>query len=211
MKRQYYWPRLSTDVQAYVATCNNCLSERVTHYTTHLAMKLFPAAAPPEFVAMDILSSLPTSTNKNQFILVICSLPPKGTQTDPLRTVTASTCASAFIHECVLHYGVPSHVRTDRGNQFLSQLFRTLCRLLFVNVLLTTAYHSQKNGLMERYNTTMFASIRPFIAKHQRDWDVYLASLTYAYNALVHRTTNCRPLQLALLLCTPDSSLFLPL
>lgn len=55
------------------------------------------------------------------------------------------------------------------------------------------SYHSQTNEKTERYNNTIISCIRPYIAEHQRDWDVYLSPLTYVYYAHVHRTTNFRP------------------
>lgn len=72
MRRFYYWPHLSIDVKAYITACCKLRAERVTMYTSHREMKLFPAVGPLEFVKMDVLGLLLTSTKENQFIFVIC-------------------------------------------------------------------------------------------------------------------------------------------
>lgn len=56
---------------------------------------------------MKILGPLPTSNKMNQRILVTWGRLLKVKQTVPLRTVTASTCSSAFIHGWILLYRVP--------------------------------------------------------------------------------------------------------
>lgn len=99
MRRFYYWPHLSIDVQAYGVTCRKCLAERVTEYMSHYDMKMFTVAGPLEFDTIYILRRLPTSTKKNQqFILVIYDRFSKVTQAVPLRKVTTLTCTRAFFN-----------------------------------------------------------------------------------------------------------------
>lgn len=85
--------------------------------------------------------------------------------------------------------------------------FPTLCNFLGVDNVLATAYHPQTNGKIERCNKTIVVSLRPYLSEHQSDWEVFLPSLTYACNAQVHRTTNCRPTDLALMQWPPDTLL----
>ncbi|GAA55826.1 hypothetical protein CLF_109118, partial [Clonorchis sinensis] len=46
----------------------------------------------------------------------------------------------------------PSFITTDRGSQFESQLFHRLTELLGCKRIRPTAYHSQVNGLVERFH-----------------------------------------------------------
>ena len=44
---------------------------------------------------------------------------------------------------------------SDRGANFVSELVAETCRLFRVQRLLTTAYHPQTDGLVERFNRTL--------------------------------------------------------
>jgi hypothetical protein len=62
----------------------------------------------------------------------------------------ASTCADAFIANWVARFGVPATVTMDRGAQFTSTLWTAACTSLGIKHVLTTAYHPQSNGMVER-------------------------------------------------------------
>lgn len=156
--RHYYWPYLTTDVLAYVATCRKYLAYRVTQYSSHHDVKLLSATGPLEVVAMIILGALQTSTKQNKYILVICDCFSKVTQTLPLRTVTISTCIRAFYHGWVLHYEVPIHELTDHVKQLVDIFCRTLCVLLSINLVLATFHYPQNNGQKEGSKKTIIAS-----------------------------------------------------
>lgn len=50
------------------------------------------------------------------------------------------------------HMGLPKDILTDQGTPFTSKLMSDLCRLLQVKHLRASVYHSQMNGLIERFN-----------------------------------------------------------
>jgi transposase InsO family protein len=59
-------------------------------------------------------------------------------------------CVDAFISSWVARFGVPGTVTTDRGTQFTSALWSSTCTSLGIKHVLTTAYHPQSNGMVER-------------------------------------------------------------
>lgn len=58
LRRPYYWPSMSGDVYATVPLCTACPKELITLHKSKSFIKLFPATAPLEFVAVDILDPL---------------------------------------------------------------------------------------------------------------------------------------------------------
>ena len=62
----------------------------------------------------------------------------------------------------------------------------------------TSAYHPQTNGQAERYNRTLLAGLRRYVAEDLRDWDKFCHAITYAYNSHVHRATGLAPFELVL-------------
>ena len=73
--------------------------------------------------------------------------------------ITASTISSTLLHTWISRFGVPLHIITDRGQQFQSELFSELSKLLGFQRLRTSSYHPQTNGLVERFHRTLKTSL----------------------------------------------------
>ena len=59
---------------------------------------------------------------------------------------------------------------SDRGTQFTSELWSSMCKLLGTELHPTTAYHPQANGLVERFHCDMKASLKArLIGPHWMD------------------------------------------
>ncbi len=59
-------------------------------------------------------------------------------------------------------------------------------------------YHPQTNGQVERFNRTILAGFRAFVADHPRYWHEYVSALAYAYNTQVSRMTGEQPFDLVM-------------
>ena len=88
---------MASDAFSTVRNCTSCTATRGTLVKNQKEIKLFPAAGPLEFVAMDLLGPLPKTTHRNQHFLVITDRFSKLTRCIPLRTTTASVVANAFL------------------------------------------------------------------------------------------------------------------
>jgi transposase InsO family protein len=122
----------------------------------------------------------------NRFLLVITDRISKVTKSVPLRTVTALLVARAFCDHWAYAYGSPSSLLTDNDPQFTAKFFQAVCSELGIHKVFTTAYHPQTNGQVERYNRTILASLRRYMANRQDDWDDYTSTVTYENNFRVH-------------------------
>lgn len=74
----------------------------------------------------------------------------------PLKSITAQSCAEALCREWIPHFDVPAIIITDQRMQFGSG------KLLGFKCHRTTAYHSQSNGMLERWRRTLKAAISKF-------------------------------------------------
>ena len=120
------------------------------------------------------------------------------TKTVPLRTVTALSVSRAFCDHWAYVYGPPVSLLTDNGPQFTAKFFQAVCAELGIQKVFTTAYHPQTNGQVERYNRTILASLRGYVAARQDDWDDFTSAVTFAYNCRVHSSLGMPPFELAL-------------
>ncbi|XP_067221285.1 uncharacterized protein ypel2b isoform X1 [Chanodichthys erythropterus] len=86
---------------------------------------------------------------------------------------------------------------SDRGPQFISHVWKAFS-LLGVTVSLSSGYHPQSNGLMERKIQEIGRFLRTFCHGHQNSWNQYLGWAEYAQNSLRQATTGLTPFQCVL-------------
>ncbi|KZS03450.1 Uncharacterized protein APZ42_033823 [Daphnia magna] len=85
--------------------------------------------------------------------------------------------------------GILRAIVTDRGSNFTSELFSSLCKTLQIKQLSTTAYHPQTNGLTERFNKTVVEILRKYIEQGFSKWEEVLGPVAFAYRNSVHSST----------------------
>ena len=73
LRKDYYWSSLAVDAYSTVRNCVTCAKNRIKLRRHATQSKLFPALAPLEYVAIDILGPLVSTTKprNNKFLLVI--------------------------------------------------------------------------------------------------------------------------------------------
>ena len=78
------------------------------------------------------------------------------------------TLARALLSAWVARFGVPLRITSDRGAQFTSKLWADLSELLGIQLSVTTAYHPQANGLVERFHRHLKEALKACLTGH--DW-----------------------------------------
>ena len=120
---------------------------------------------------------LPTIFEGNQYALVFLDYLTKWAEVFPAPDQTAQTVARLFVEEVVCRNGAQQELLSDRGPNFLSELFLEVCRLLGVKKVKMSGYHPQTDGLVELFNATLTDIIAKTTEKHGRDWDHHLPYL----------------------------------
>ncbi|KAL0157403.1 hypothetical protein M9458_048649 [Cirrhinus mrigala] len=81
----------------------------------------------------------------------------------------------------------------------IGYLDSTACRRIsWVNVSLTSGYHPQANGQVERLNQELIRFLRTYCQNRQEDWSRYLFWAEYAQNSIHKPSTNLTPFQCVL-------------
>jgi hypothetical protein len=107
---------------------------------------------------------LPVAADGSTDLLTMVDRTTRWLEAAPLRTMEAVVCADAFIAVWVTRFGVPATVTTDRGRQFSSAVWSTLCQRLNIQHIETTAYHPQSNGMVERTHPQLKDVLRARLA-----------------------------------------------
>ncbi|UYV72818.1 hypothetical protein LAZ67_10000882 [Cordylochernes scorpioides] len=197
VKNKYFWPGLLRDIRKYVAHCKECQRKKQsTQKPPGLLKAIPPATSAFQRVGMDLLGRFPKSDNGNKWIIVCTDYLTRFAVTKALPTGEAKEAAKFLMEDVVLKHGAPREIITDRGRVFQSKLIAELTNQCSSIHRFTTAYHPQTNGLTERLNKTLANMIAMYVSVEQKDWDVILPYVTFAYNTAKQDTTGFTPFKL---------------
>jgi len=87
-------------------------------------------------------------------------------------------------------HGLPESIILDKGPQFMAGIMRELNRMLGIESKLSTAFHSQTNGQIERVNQELEQYLRMFIDHRQEQWPNWLGTAEFTYNNKAHLSTK---------------------
>ena len=139
---------------------------------------------------MNIVGPLPQSESGNNYILSFQDDLTKFVQCIPIPNQEAETIAKAFVQRIVCVFGLPESIVTDQGTNFLSDLFKRICKLLKITKLQTTPYHPQSNGSLVRFHRTLGDYLRSFVNGDPLNWDTWLEYAAFSYNTTPHTSTD---------------------
>ncbi|XP_015114938.1 uncharacterized protein LOC107039693 [Diachasma alloeum] len=70
------------------------------------------------------------------------------------------TVVNAILYHWIARFGIPLRITSDQGGQFFSDTFKELTRILGTKRIMTTPFHPQSNGLVERLHRQLKAVLR---------------------------------------------------
>ncbi len=167
MASKFVWHGLSREVRQMARTCLHCQASKVA---THVKAPLQHFEVPVrrfDHIHIDLVGPLPSSDGFTS-ILTIVDRFTRWPEAIPLKETTTPTVARALLANWIARFGLPSDISSDRGPQFISELWSALAQLLGVTLHHTTSYHPQANGLVERFHRSMKASMMARLAGSPR-------------------------------------------
>jgi transposase InsO family protein len=200
VSRRWYWPGLGKDCVAMVRRCPSCAASRLKRGPKRTyPLTIFPPERPLEFIAIDVLGPLPTTSRGNRFVLCICDRFTKMSVAVAMKDQTASTIALEFVDRWLSIFGAPLTLLSDNGSAFACKFFKVLTNILGIRHVFTSAYRPETNGQVERWNATLVDMLAQL--SREKDWDQSLGLACLAYNSSVHSSTGYAPMELA---CTRE-------
>ena len=195
VKRRFVWHRVSADVRRLCRTCDSCQISKVTRHTRAPLHDLPLPRHRFQVLNLDLVGPLPPSEGFS-YLLTVVDRYSRWVEAFPLTDITASSCASAFLRGWLSRFGVPAHIITDQGRQFVSGLWREVMSLLGITPVLTTAYHPQANGMIERVHRTLKERLMSRAASHSSSsasWMSHLPFVLLGLRTTVREDAGCCP------------------
>lgn len=167
LSERFVFKQMATRVNAWARACHRCQQAKVIrHQRTPLSR---PPTPTDRFSALhvDIVGPLP-EVNEWKYIFTIVDRFTRYPEGILMKDATSTSCARALL-EWVSRFGMCTRITSDRGRQFISELWSELCAILGVEHSTSLSFMPQQNGLVERMHRQLKASLIA-VLNDRSDW-----------------------------------------
>ncbi|MBW0573253.1 hypothetical protein O181_112968 [Austropuccinia psidii MF-1] len=196
------WPNWKKDVAEYSQTCYRCQKyNRATGKKFEMMIQIQEPKSPWEIAHMDRVKSLPPGGDRsyNPFVVLVHRYRKTPIFLPSHRDDTAMDTAIMIWNKAISHTGLFQNIISDRDPKFTSALWTNLHNLFGTNLLFSTPYHPQTDGLAEGMIQTLEEMIiifcaygLEFKASHvfTNNWCTLIPALALAYKKSIHSSTG---------------------
>ena len=132
--REYWWPVIDKDVRQFIRSCHTCQMTQGKIDPNIGKYQQFIAKHVNHIVHIDI-GPMPESADGYKYILTMIDRFSKWAMYAPTRTTTAREVAFAFFQRLICSMGTPKILITDRGSNFVGQLFQYFNKIFGIEPL----------------------------------------------------------------------------
>jgi hypothetical protein len=174
--RNYTWPGVQTYIKDYCKSCTTCTRSKAPQHQPHDDLQQLPIPKKPwNSISMDFMEQLPPSLGFTAILVVIDQLLKRAIFIPTHDTITSMQLAQLFVLHVFSKHGVPSHVTSDHGMEFVSHFFRSLGKALDMRLHFTSGYHPEGNRQTKHTNQTLEQYLHVYRNYQQDNWSELLA------------------------------------
>jgi hypothetical protein len=130
-----------------------------------------------------LLQSFPRTVKQHDSIMVVVDKLTKETHFIPVKTTHKETnIAEIYMKEVVRLHGVPKEIVLDRDPKFTSNFWKGLFKGFGTNLNLSTTYHPESDGKIERTNRIIEDMLRMYVMDQPSKWEDYIHLVEFSYN-----------------------------
>ncbi|KAK3933197.1 LOW QUALITY PROTEIN: Gag-Pol polyprotein [Frankliniella fusca] len=142
-------------------------------------------------VGVDI-AQLPEMDGFKYICVAICYFT-KYSEARALPDKSAAGIARFLYEDVICRHGCPETFISDQGREFCNDLMTELFRLTGARQRVTSPYHPQANGLVERKNRTIKNTFLKVLLAKEMQWPQILPGVLFAHRAAKHASTGRNP------------------
>lgn len=200
IQRSFYFPGMYRKVKKYIAACDSCSRNKITHHKPFGKMMSEDEKAnrPWEFITADFVEMPSTkhflAKELLNALLVIVDVFSKFTILIPTRKEATSDEVYHLLWERVFAiFGIPRKMLSDRDKIFKTATWAAKMKSIGSEQVLSTAHHQQTDGQSERKIQELQTFYRHYLDYNQENWVEIAPAAQYALNDVVNATTQETP------------------
>lgn len=187
----FYWPTIKSDVVSYLKECLNCQKFKHNQGMSQPYRELPVVSKPLERIAVD-LTDMTNGQDGHRYILTIIDHYSRFVKFYSLKTKHAQGIV-AKLSQYISDFGRPISILCDNAAEFTGRELRTWADCQGVELLYTTPYHPQANGLIERMHRTLKTVLAQMCKGYPLRWPTLLGECQSHMNLAVHSSTGVSP------------------
>jgi len=142
---------------------------------------------------MDFIEKLPLSSMFDTILVIVDWLTKQAIFIPAHDTIMSADLTCLFVLHVFSKHGVPSHVTSNRGLEFVSNFFQSLGTALDMWLHFTLGYLPEGDGQTECMNQTLKQYLCVYCNYQQDNWSKLLPLAEFAYNNALSATTGVSP------------------
>jgi transposase InsO family protein len=144
--------------------------------------------------SIDLIGILPLTMNGNRHIITAIERSTSWPVVHALKDGTSKSVTNFINDEIFSVYGIPNEILTDNGSNLVSEETTSFLAAACVKHRLTTLYHPQINGKIERFNGILSKMLTQYCyGKQTVLWDKYLMQAVFAVRIRVRSVSKFSP------------------
>ncbi|KAH0602908.1 uncharacterized protein H6S33_008558 [Morchella sextelata] len=194
ISRDYYCPLMRNYIARYVRNCHTCQRIKPNTHGKRGVLRSLPIPEQPwQEVSMDFFTGLPESEGYDVIMVVVDRLTKMRHLLPCNTTVNSEDVAQLYLRNIWKLHGLPTHVTSDRGAQFTAKFWKALCKHLDIEARMSTAFHPETDGQIERLNAVMEQYLRGYVSYQQDDWVKWFPMAEFSVKNQVSLSTKAKP------------------
>ena len=201
-----WWAGLWADCAFFISECPICRRMKAKEKASNTYLKPLPQCTFPfQTVSLDLKGPYKNQNGGKSFIFVAVDHFTKYAIFKSIPNKQTDTVAKCFYEHFICQFSAPMIVLTDQGQEWVSTLFKELCKLMQIDKIQTAAYRPQTNSTAEVVNKHIGKYLQALILEKGGDWERYLPSCQHVYNMSVHSALKASPFSILFGLRAPNS------
>jgi hypothetical protein len=196
LKQLFAWTGMKSVVQDFVKACIVCQQAKPDRTKNPGMLQPLPVTQGAwQLISLDFVEGLPQSGQANCIMVVVDKFT-KFAHFLPLKhPYTAHSVARLFLDNVYRLHGLPLSIVSDRDSVFTSTFWQALFNMADVQLRMSSAYHPQSDGQIERVNQCMETFLRSFISACPKKWLSWLPLAEFWYNTSCHSSIGRSPFE----------------
>ena len=194
INRDFWWSSMQKDIKDYIKSCEICCRSKDSRHKPYGFLNPLEIPDRPwTSLSMDFITDLPSSNGYTCIFVVLDRFTKMGHFIPFPNVPSSEDTAKAFMTHIFRLHGLPNEILSDRGTQFTSKFWTSICKTLNISMKLSSPFHHQTNGLTERVNSVVEQFLRCYSNFKGSNWHNYLFLAEFCYNNSIQESLNKSP------------------
>lgn len=181
LKSNFFWPGMRKQVFNFAKVCVKCQLNKGHAKTKQPFVITDTPQGAFDVVEMDTVGPLLVCSGYKYILTMQCALT-RYVIAAPMKDKSASATAKALFNHFIYIHGFPKVIKTDRGTEFKNALMEEITKLCNIKHRLSTAFHHETMGIVERNHRVLNNYFRNYSEKFTTNWPQLIKLYCFSWN-----------------------------